>query len=146
MELIQKIIDFILGLLGVKKNPALPAPSSGASQSDYADAASSVRGLENVEGDVRVLGGKVIVQRDGAALIEDEDGERVWTDQVNKAIAREQWVDEWGPTGHGPSADRRRPGAGPGGSPGANTPGPIGAQGLVEGQGPRGGIIPLIPL
>lgn len=103
MELIQKIIDFILGLLGVKKNPALPAPSSGASQSDYADAASSVRGLENVEGDVRVLGGKVIVQRDGAALIEDEDGERVWTDQVNKAIAREQWVDEWGPTGHGPT-------------------------------------------
>lgn len=107
MEFIQKIIDLIMGLLGMKKEPALPAPaplaptSEGNAPGSYASAASNVTGLE---GDVHVAAGKVLVQRDGAALIEDEDdGENIWVDQVNKEIPREAWADEWGPTGAGPT-------------------------------------------
>ncbi len=106
MELIQKIIDFIMGLLGMKKEPALPPPAASASDapSGYASAASSVQGLEHVEGDIKIAAGKVLVQRDGAALIEDEDdGDNIWIDQVNKEIPREAWADEWGPTGSGPT-------------------------------------------
>jgi hypothetical protein len=50
--------------------------------------------------------GHVIIQRDGAALIEDEDdGERSWVDQLNKEVPREAWPDEWGPTANGPTDD-----------------------------------------
>jgi hypothetical protein len=111
-DLIQKIIDFFMGLFGMKKDPALssgggaPASSSAASGGGgWASAAGSVSGLDEVEGaeNVHVAAGKVLIQRDGAALIEDEDdGDNIWVDQVNKDIPRQAWVDDWGPAGRGP--------------------------------------------
>lgn len=112
-DLIQKIIDFFMGLFGMNKTPELPsgpAASGGGGVGaesggggGWASAASNVSGLEDVEGDVHVAAGKVLVQRDGAALIEDEDdGDNIWVDQVNKDIPRGNWPDDWGPAGHGP--------------------------------------------
>ncbi|MBC7173758.1 MAG: hypothetical protein H5U40_15060, partial [Polyangiaceae bacterium] len=95
-ELIQKVIDFVLTLIGLKQRVG-----------KLASAAGSVSGLENVSGveNVRVAGGKVLAERDGASLIEDESMGRLWIDQVKKSIPREAWVDEWGPAGAGPSDD-----------------------------------------
>lgn len=112
-DLIQKIIDFFMGLFGMKKDePALPsggaptASSGGGGGAGWASAAGSVSGLDEVEGaeNVHVAAGKVLIQRDGAALIEDEDdNEHIWVDQVNKDIPRQSWMDDWGPAGQGPT-------------------------------------------
>ncbi|MEZ4247721.1 MAG: hypothetical protein R3B99_05725 [Polyangiales bacterium] len=106
-DLIQKIIDFFMGLFGMKKDPELPSGGGASSGGGgYASAHGSVSGLDEIEGaeHVHVAAGKVLVQRDGAALIEDEDdGDNVWIDQVNKDIPRQAWVDDWGPAGSGPT-------------------------------------------
>lgn len=112
MGFIQSIIDFILGLFGMKKDPALASGQGGA----YTDAQkqqiknNAVQGLEHVQGAEHIHvfgtgeGSRVIRSEKGADLVE-EDGEQQWVERVDKDIPREQWYDEWGPLGgHSPQA------------------------------------------
>ncbi len=109
MGFFQKIIDFFLGLFGMKKKE--PAQlSSGMSKEDEERAKrQAIKGLEHIEGaeHIRVkVGGKLIKQVEGASLVEDEDdNERRWVSQINLEVPRAAWVDEWGPIGsNGPDA------------------------------------------
>lgn len=105
-DLIQKIIDFFMGLFGMKKDEALPASTTSheASYGGHAPSASSfASSSDDDDDDSSSSDYKVIVQRHGAALIEDpDDGERIWRNDHNLEVPREQWVDEWGPAGRGP--------------------------------------------
>lgn len=99
MSIIQQIIDAILQMFGMgpKKEPA---QLSKADKEKIAK--SAVQGLDEVEGaeNVHVHGtgedAKVLEQRDGASLVE-EDGEVQWVDRVDTDVPRERWKDEWGP-------------------------------------------------
>lgn len=102
MEIVQQILDFVLSLLGLNSAGKTPkaVPQKAAPQPQRASAAGAVKGLETLEGaeHVRVAAGNVKVQRDGAALIEDEDdGTFVWVDQVDKDLPRGAFTDQWGP-------------------------------------------------
>lgn len=106
MGFIQQIIDFILGLFGMKKDPALSSGQGG----QYTDAQKqqiknqAVQGLGDVQGaeNIHVFGtgdgSRVVRSEKGADLVE-EDGEQQWVNRVDTDIPREQWVDEWGPLG-----------------------------------------------
>jgi hypothetical protein len=105
MGFIQQIIDFILGLLGMKKTEqGLPSGQSGA----YTDAQrqqirnNAVQGLEHVQGaeNIHVFGtgeGSRIVRSEKGADLVEEDGEQQWVERIDTDIPRAQWVDEWGP-------------------------------------------------
>jgi len=102
---IQSIIDFIMGLFGMKKDP--PQLSSGERQQIQNQ---SVKGLDEVEGAENVKvhgtaeGSNIIEHRDGADLIEDpDDEERLWSANFDGDVSPEAWVDVWGPLS-GPDA------------------------------------------
>lgn len=108
MNIIQQIIDFILGLLGQKPDSPkeLPPPKASAAP-DPASEPSSDPGddAEEEDGDDDAREPKVLIRRDGAALIEDpDDGERTWSNEVETRVAREAWTDVWGPLA-GPTDD-----------------------------------------
>src|SRR5262245_1512703 len=97
MDLIKKIIDFVMELLGHKQKSLPPASSPNLSQQDKDQIkADAVQGLDEVDGaeNVHVHGtgdsAKVVKSSDGADLIE-EDGEQLWVSRINKEIPREKW-------------------------------------------------------
>lgn len=104
MGFIQQIIDFILGLFGMKKDPAL-SPGAGGTYTDaqkHQIKSNAVQGLEHVQGaeNIHVFGtgdgSRVVRSEKGADLVE-EDGEQQWVERIDTDIPRAQWVDEWGP-------------------------------------------------
>jgi hypothetical protein len=115
MDLIKKLIDFVMELLGLKpkQQQQLPPSSSGnlsqAEKDQIKDA--SVQGLEDVDGaeNIHVHGtgsdAKVVKSSDGADLIE-EDGEQLWVSRINTDVPREKWVDVWGPLAKVPENQR----------------------------------------
>jgi len=110
MGFLMKIIDFILGLLGMKKDPE-PAHKELSSGEREEIKAKAVQGLEDVEGAENIKvhgeseGSKVIKSTPGADLIED-DGEQQWVDRVDTDVPRATWKDVWGPLAKVAEADR----------------------------------------
>ncbi len=100
-QLIQKLIAFVMELLGLKKKPELSAGAAPARE----DAADEAPAAEEEEEEEAPSGYKVLLKRDGGELWEDEDGEKVWRSTVNHDQPRSAWADEWGPAGEGPTDD-----------------------------------------
>ena len=114
MDLIQKIIDFVLELIGIKQKapPQLPAAPSRAP--DPSPRTSAIPGSEHIEGaenmQVRNVsesdpGYRLIKRSDGAELVEI-DGEQSWANRINREVPREAWQDVWGPLARVPDAQR----------------------------------------
>jgi len=109
MGFLMKIIDFILGLFGMKKEPEAHKELSSGEREEIK--AKAVQGLEDVEGAENIsvhgsgAGSKVIKSTPGADLIED-DGEQQWCDRVDTDVPRASWKDVWGPLAKVPEADR----------------------------------------
>ncbi len=105
MGFISKIIDLILGLLGLKKQTQqLGAGGSSTTAHEQQRAAAQLQGAEELSGmeHVKVHGtgadDKVVERQDGASLIEDaDDGEVQWVNTTNQGVGPDQWQDEWGP-------------------------------------------------
>lgn len=106
MGFISKIIDLILGLLGLKKDAQQLASGGGSSTTatEQKAAASQLQGTDELSGmeHVKVHGtgddDQVLERQNGASLIEDaDDGEVQWVDTTDKDVAPDQWQDEWGP-------------------------------------------------
>lgn len=110
MGFISKIIDLIMGLLGLKKKAdqlgsgGSNTGGSNVTATEQKRAASALQGAEELSGaehvDVHGTGDddKVLDRQNGASLIEDaDDGEVQWVDTTNKEVTADQWQDEWGP-------------------------------------------------
>ena len=107
--MIDSLIRWILNLLGINKTStaqaALQAVGGGgqatrAAQTALGGANSPVKGLEHVTGaeHIRVLGGDVVRECQGAQLLHDADDDSShWHNTWNKAIPASQWQDEFGP-------------------------------------------------
>lgn len=109
MDIIQQIIDFIMGLLGqsTSEPKKLDASPKEAEAPKKVSAEGDLKGLDELEGaeNVRVASGEVKEERDGASMIEDEDdGTLLWVSTVNMEVPRESWDDVWGPL-DGPDDD-----------------------------------------
>ncbi|MEZ4322561.1 MAG: hypothetical protein R3F61_34155 [Myxococcota bacterium] len=111
MNIIQQIIDFIMGLLGQGAANAAKSIAEGQSGSKPEKQKSSpkgaISGLDEIEGaeNVRVVSGEVKESRDGASMIEDEDdGSLLWINEVDLDVPRDSWEDVWGPL-DGPDDD-----------------------------------------
>ena len=104
MGFITKIIDLILGLLGMKKKAEALTSGSSLSSHEKARAASALQGAEELSGQehIKVHGtgddDEVLIRQDGASLVRDaDDGTEQWIDTTDKEVAREAWQDVWGP-------------------------------------------------
>lgn len=104
MDLLKKLIDFIMELLGLKQKSLPPASAGGGISQHEKDKikADAVQGLDEVDGaeNIHVHGtsdsSKIIKSSDGADLIED-DGEQLWVNRIDRDVPREKWQDVWGP-------------------------------------------------
>ena len=103
MGLIQKIIDIVLGMLGMKKTPPVSL-GSGLSAAEKRVAASALKGAEELSGmdEVKVHGtgggDHVVIRQNGASLIRDpDDGEELWANTVDTDVPVANWEDDWGP-------------------------------------------------
>lgn len=100
MGFFQKIIDFFLGLFGMKKKE--PAQLSAGDRQQIQN--NAIQGLEHVQGaeNIKVHGtsasSRVVKESEGAQLIED-DGEQQWVDRTNLDIPAQALMDDWGPLG-----------------------------------------------
>lgn len=112
MGLLRKIIDFILSLLGMKKDDAQEASPPALTAGDKEKIKNqAVSGLEDVEGaeNIHVHGtgdnAKVVKSADGADLIE-EDGDSLWVNRQDRDVPRASWKDVWGPLANVPQDKR----------------------------------------
>jgi hypothetical protein len=107
MGFLRKIIDFVLSLLGMKKDDASASPPALSAGDKDKIKSSAMSGLEDVEGaeNIHVHGtgddAKVVKSADGADLIE-EDGESLWVNRQDRDIPRDAWKDVWGPLANVP--------------------------------------------
>ncbi|MAQ16349.1 MAG: hypothetical protein CMN30_16360 [Sandaracinus sp.] len=108
MGFIQKIIDIILGMLGMKKSAPMSLGSATTPTTDHEKqrAAAQLQGTENLSGmeHVEVHGtgddDEVVIRQNGASLIRDEDdGSELWVDTTDKEVIAANWQDDWGPLG-----------------------------------------------
>ncbi len=107
-ELIQKIIAFVMELLGLKKKPEQPELAAGDSPARTSSPAAQADAEEEEEAkeEEAPSGYQVLLKRDGAELwFDEEDQEKRWIDKVSKEIPRASWADEWGPAGKGADDD-----------------------------------------
>lgn len=98
MGFIQTIIDFIMSLLGMKKDPQLSAGDRQQLQDQAIQGLDEVEGAENIKVHGTAEGSKVVQSRDGADLIEDpDDEEQLWSANFDGDVPPDQWQDVWGP-------------------------------------------------
>jgi hypothetical protein len=107
MNIVQQIIDFIMGLLGqstsdkpksIEASPKPAAPKAPEPETEETEEEVDDEDVDDEDEDDDDDGEHIIETRDGAVLVEDpDDGERMWANRVDLEVARDSWDDVWGP-------------------------------------------------
>ncbi|KIG12023.1 hypothetical protein DB30_02108 [Enhygromyxa salina] len=97
--MLQTIINFFRKLFGLDSDTGSGSGNmKQLSQGELRE--KHIKGLEHIEGaeNIRVSTGDVIRRVEGAALIRDEDdGEMLWTSEINLEVTPQQFQDDFGP-------------------------------------------------